>query len=330
MTDLDATSMVRAGVAAAERLRANIARVVIGKAHIVDLMLVAVLCEGHVLLEDMPGLGKTLLAKTFARSLGCSFRRIQFTPDLLPSDICGSRVFNQKEAEFEFQPGPIFAQVVLADEINRATPRTQSALLEAMEERQVTTDGVTAPLKRPFLVFATQNPLEIEGTFPLPEAQLDRFLMRLRLGYPTEQEEDAILLGAQRGDPVRNIHPVVDPGDIENMQSLTDAVRMSDDVRRYLLAVIRSTRTAPEIRLGGSPRASVALFRAAHALAWVRGRDYVRPDDVKELLPLVLGHRVVLSMDARLKVGDPELALKTIIERVPVPAEEEEDSVTRA
>lgn len=299
----------------------NVARVVVGKSNIVELMLVAVLCEGHVLLEDMPGMGKTLLAKTFARSLGCSFRRIQFTPDLLPSDICGSRVFNQQTADFAFRAGPIFAQVILADEINRATPRTQAALLEAMEERQVTTDGVTAALDRPFLVLATQNPVEIEGTFPLPEAQLDRFLLRLRLGYPTEAEEDAIVLRASRTDPVAAIAPVIRPSEVTGMQSQMDAVRMSDDVRRYGLAVIRATRQSPDLRLGGSPRASVALYRAAHALAWVRGRDYVRPDDVKELFPLVLAHRVVLSADAHLKIGDPEIVLRRILERVPVPAE---------
>jgi MoxR-like ATPase len=198
MNDLAAPVKPAADIGKVQQLLANVARVVVGKSNIVELMLVAVLCEGHVLLEDMPGMGKTLLAKTFARSLGCSFRRIQFTPDLLPSDICGSRIFNQQNAEFEFRPGPVFAQVILADEINRATPRTQSALLEAMEERQVTTDGITAPLERPFIVVATQNPVEIEGTFPLPEAQLDRFLMRLRLGYPTADEEDAIILRAAR------------------------------------------------------------------------------------------------------------------------------------
>ncbi len=303
------------------QLRANVGRVMVGKSGIVELMLVAVLCEGHVLLEDMPGMGKTLLAKAFARSLGCSFRRIQFTPDLLPSDICGSRVFNQQTAQFEFRPGPIFAQVILADEINRATPRTQAALLEAMEERQVTTDGVTAALERPFLVVATQNPVEIEGTFPLPEAQLDRFLMRLRLGYPTAEDEDVIVRRAGRADPVDAIAPVIRPADVANMQSQMDATHMSDDVRRYLLALIRATRQSADIRLGGSPRASVALYRAAHALAWVRERDYVRPDDIKELFPLVLAHRVVLSADANLRIGDPEIVLRQILQQVPVPAE---------
>jgi MoxR-like ATPase len=330
MSDRETPTPAALDGSTADRLRANIARVVVGKSDVVDLLLVALLCEGHVLLEDMPGLGKTLLAKMFARSLGCSFRRIQFTPDLLPSDITGSRVFNQKQAEFEFRPGPIFAQVILADEINRATPRTQSALLEAMEERQVTTDGITAPLERPFLVLATQNPLEIEGTFPLPEAQLDRFLMRLRLGYPTEDEEDRIIVQAGRDDPVAHIEPVVDAGDVAGMQAEMDEVRVSDDIRRYLVAVIRATRAAPEIRLGGSPRASVALYRAARALAWVRRRDYVRPDDIKELVPLILGHRIVLSTDARLKIGDPELVLKSVLGRVSVPTEDEEVSLTRA
>ena len=321
MNDLAASIPPDAATGKLASLRDNVARAVVGKSAIVELMMVAVLCEGHVLLEDMPGMGKTLLAKTFARSLDCSFRRIQFTPDLLPSDICGSRVFNQQTAQFEFRPGPVFAQVILADEINRATPRTQSALLEAMEERQVTTDGITAPLDRPFLVVATQNPVEIEGTFPLPEAQLDRFLMRLRLGYPTAADEDTIVRRAGRADPVAAIAPVIHPPEIAAMQARMDAVRISDDVRRYLLALIRATRQSADIRLGGSPRASIALYRAAHALAWVRGRDYVRPDDIKELFPLVLAHRVVLSADANLKIGDPELVLRQILQQVPVPAE---------
>jgi MoxR-like ATPase len=305
----------------AARLLANVARVVVGKTAVVEFMLVALLCEGHVLLEDMPGLGKTLLAKTFARSLGCSFGRIQFTPDLLPSDILGSRVFNQRDAEFEFRPGPIFAQVVLADEINRATPRTQSGLLEAMEERQVTTDGVTAPLERPFFVVATQNPLEIEGTFALPEAQLDRFLMRLRMGYPTETEEAQILQRSGRVDPLAGVEPVLNAEDLSRMQTEVDAVRMSEDVRRYLLSAVRASRETPTIRLGGSPRASVALFKAAHALAWVRGRPYVRPDDIKELLPLILGHRIMLTADAHLKIGDPAIALRDLVDNLPVPVE---------
>jgi len=321
MNDIAASAAPAIETDKVAQLRDNVGRAVVGKSNVVELMLVAVLCEGHVLLEDMPGMGKTLLAKTFARSLGCSFRRIQFTPDLLPSDICGSRVFNQQTAQFEFRPGPIFAQVILADEINRATPRTQSALLEAMEERQVTTDGITAPLERPFLVVATQNPVEIEGTFPLPEAQLDRFLMRVRLGYPSAAEEDEIVRRAGRADPVAGIGPVIQPAEVAGMQSRMDAVRMSEDVRRYLLAIIRASRQSADIRLGGSPRASVALYRAAHALAWVRGRDYVRPDDVKELYPLVLAHRVVLSADASLKVGDPEIVLGQILQQVPVPAE---------
>lgn len=321
--DSIATEMQASHAPEAARLLENVARVVVGKTSVVEFMLVALLCDGHVLLEDMPGLGKTLLAKTFARSLGCSFRRIQFTPDLLPSDILGSRVFNQREAEFEFRPGPIFAQVILADEINRATPRTQSGLLEAMEERQVTTDGVTAQLERPFLVVATQNPLEIEGTFALPEAQLDRFLMRLRMGYPTEAEESEILARAGREDPVAAVRPVLQPDDLTDMQAQVDAVRISEDVRHYLLHAVRMSRQTAGIRLGGSPRASVALFKAARALAWVRGRPYVRPDDVKELLPLILSHRIVLSTDARLKVGDPEVVLRQMLDKLPVPVEDE-------
>ena len=306
----------------ATRFSANVAHAVIGKESTVELMLVALICEGHVLLEDVPGVGKTLLAKAVARSLGACFRRIQFTPDLLPSDITGSRIFDQRTSEFEFRAGPLFSNVILADEINRATPRTQSALLEAMEERQVTADGATMPLPRPFLVLATQNPIELEGTFPLPEAQLDRFLMRLKLGYPSAAEEDAILLHVADADPIPKLNPVLSDGDLRYLQAITAQIILTDDVRHYLVALVRATRGGSSFLLGASPRASVALFRAARALACVRGRNFVRPDDIKELAPAVLGHRVILSTEARLKARDPGALLDEAVASVPVPVED--------
>jgi MoxR-like ATPase len=262
------------------------------------------------------------LAKAVARSLGLGFRRIQFTPDLLPSDITGSRVFNQRSGEFEFRPGPLFANVILADEINRATPRTQSALLEAMEERQVTADGVTMNLPRPFLVLATQNPIELEGTFPLPEAQLDRFLLRLALGYPSAAEEEAILLRVGDADPLATLEPVLDAEDLARLQERAQ-VHMADAVRSYLVAVVRATRERPGLVLGASPRASLALYRATRALAGIRGRGFVRPDEVKELAPAVLGHRVILGAEARLRAQDPAALVREIVETVPVPVEDE-------
>jgi MoxR-like ATPase len=311
-----------AGAALASRLSANVAGAVIGKNAVVELMLVALICEGHILLEDVPGVGKTLLAKTIARSLGCSFRRIQFTPDLLPSDITGSRIFDQRRGEFEFRPGPIFANVILADEVNRATPRTQSALLEAMEERQVTADGVTLPLPRPFLVLATQNPLELEGTFPLPEAQLDRFLMRLALGYPDAAEEERILLEVSDRDPLDAVEAVLSAEDLSVLQRIAAEVRVADDIRAYLVAVVRATRMRADFSLGASPRASLALYRAARALAAVRGRSFVRPDDIKELAPSILGHRLILSAEARLKSADLGELLRELLEAAPVPVED--------
>jgi MoxR-like ATPase len=304
------------------RLLENVHRVVVGKDAPLELMLVALLCEGHVLLEDVPGVGKTLLAKTLARSLGCSFRRIQFTPDLLPSDVTGSRIFNQRTAEFEFRPGPIFAQIILADEINRATPRTQAALLEGMEERQVTADGVTMPLPRPFLVLATQNPVELEGTFPLPEAQLDRFLLRASLGYPALEEEEQILLRFADGTGPAEIAPVLSAEDLARLRDLAAGIHVSDDVRRYIVTLVRATREWAGVLLGGSPRASLALYRGARALACVRGRAYVLPDDVKVLAPAVLGHRIMLTAQARAKGQDPLSLVAEILQKTPVPVEE--------
>ena len=306
----------------AERLSANVAKAVIGKATAVQLMLIALICEGHVLLEDVPGVGKTLLAKSVARSLGIGFRRIQFTPDLLPSDITGSRIFDQRTSEFEFRPGPLFSNVILADEINRATPRTQSALLEAMEERQVTADGETLSLPRPFLVMATQNPIELEGTFTLPEAQLDRFLLKLKLGYPSATEEEEILLHLADADPIAQLNSVLSEADLYNLRILSSKIIVAEDVRRYLVALVRATRERSTFVLGASPRASLALFRAARVLACLRGRSFVRPDDIKELAPAVLGHRVILSTEARLKAADPGLLLDELILSVPVPVED--------
>ena len=306
----------------ARRIIDNVEQVIVGKANVVELLLVALLSEGHVLIEDVPGIGKTTLAKALARSLGCTFKRIQFTPDLLPSDITGIQWFNQKTQAFEFRPGPILAQIVLADEINRATPRTQSALLEAMQERQITVDGETIPLPQPFMVLATQNPIELEGTFPLPEAQVDRFLMRVALGYPTEDEEHDILLRFEREDPLDALTPVVEAEEVLEMQAAVRRVHVAEAVRSYIVSVARATRDDPAVELGASPRATLALYRTAQALAAIRGRDYVIPDDVKYLAPYVLTHRLILSTQTRLRGRSAEEIVRDIVERVPVPVEE--------
>jgi MoxR-like ATPase len=305
----------------ADLIVANVEKVIVGKREVIELALVAILCEGHLLIEDVPGIGKTTLAKCLARSMGCTFRRIQFTPDLLPSDVTGISFFNQKEQTFEFRPGPVFAQVLLADEINRATPRTQSALLEAMQERQVTVDGETMALARPFLVLATQNPIELEGTFPLPEAQVDRFLLRLKLGYPTADEEDAILLRFESGDPLADLQPVVSADALTEMQRQVRAVHVNESVRRYILQICRATREHPAIELGASPRASLGLYHASQALAALRGRDYVLPDDAKHLAPYVLTHRLMTSPQARLRGRSKEQIVEEIVATVPVPVE---------
>jgi MoxR-like ATPase len=303
------------------RLRENIQKVIVGKDQVIDLTLVAVLCEGHVLLEDVPGIGKTTLARALSASLGCDFRRIQFTPDLLPSDVTGLNWFNQKVQEFEYRPGPVMSQVVLADEINRATPRTQSALLEAMQERQVTVDGVTRPLPRPFLVMATQNPVELEGTFPLPEAQIDRFLLRVAIGYPDEDEENAILERFRLADPLPDLEAVSSPQEIIELQDLRRQVRVEDSLRDYVVQVARATRQHQEIDLGASPRATLALYQSAQAWAGIRGRDYVLPDDVKRLAPHVLTHRMMISPQAQLRGRRPEELVASIVDTVPVPVE---------
>jgi MoxR-like ATPase len=305
----------------AHRLRENIQKVIVGKDQVIDLTLVAVLCEGHLLLEDVPGIGKTTLARALATSLGCSFRRIQFTPDLLPSDVTGLNWFNQKEQVFEFRQGPVISQLVLADEINRATPRTQSALLEAMQERQVTIDGVTHALPRPFLVMATQNPVELEGTFPLPEAQIDRFLLRVVIGYPTEIEESAILERYRAEDPMLELGPVTEPDEIISLQKERKQVRVEASVRDYVVAVARATRSHPEIDLGASPRASLALYWASQAWAAIQGRDFVLPDDIKFMAPHVLTHRLMISPQAQLRGRQPEELVADIVEAVPVPVE---------
>ncbi len=305
----------------AARLRENIQKVIVGKADIIDLALIAILCEGHLLLEDVPGTGKTTLAKTIAASLGCTFRRVQFTPDLLPSDLTGIYYFNQKAQEFEFRPGPLMAQILLADEINRATPRTQSALLEAMQERQVTVDIATHVLPRPFLVMATQNPIELEGTFPLPEAQLDRFLMKVALGYPDEASENEMLLRFERSDPLDTLESVAEPRDILSMQEATRTVRVENSVRQYIVNICRATREHGDIMLGASPRATMALYRTCQARAAIDGRDFVIPDDVKAMAPPVLTHRLVVNPQTRLRGRIPEDVVREIVDTVPVPIE---------
>ena len=320
MMDVATGGMDVAEVAA--RVRENIQKVIVGKTEVINLTLVAVLCEGHILFEDVPGIGKTTLAKALARSLGCSFRRIQFTPDLLPSDVTGISYFNQKTQEFEFRPGPIMAQVVLADEINRATPRTQSALLEAMQERQVTVDLDTWPLPRPFIVLATQNPIELEGTFPLPEAQIDRFLMRLAIGYPSVEEEDAMLLRFERSDPLETLQPVTHAEQILALQRQVRTVRVEASVRRYIVSIARATRGYAGITLGVSPRGTLALYHTAQAWAALHGREFVIPDDVKFLAPYVLTHRVLIDPQARLRGRQPHELMADIVETVPVPVEQ--------
>jgi MoxR-like ATPase len=306
----------------AQAVQSNVGQVIIGKAATAELLLAALLVEGHILLEDVPGIGKTTLAKALARSLDCSFARIQFTPDLLPGDVTGINYFNQKRQEFEFRPGPVFSQLLLADEINRATPRTQSALLEAMQEHQATVDGQTYATPRPFLVLATQNPIELEGTFPLPEAQLDRFLMQVGLGYPSETDEDQILLRYQHDDPLVELKPVATTAQVLEMQQRVREIHVNPDVRHYVVQLTRSTRAHPAVDLGVSPRGTLALFKASQALAALRGRDYVIPSDVQFLCPPVLTHRIHISPQVRLRGRTPAQVIAEIVASVPVPVVE--------
>jgi MoxR-like ATPase len=297
----------------------QVERVIVGKSKAVQLCLVALLCGGHVLLEDVPGVGKTMLVRSIAKSLGCSFKRIQFTPDLLPSDVTGVSIYNQKTTEFEFRPGPIMANVVLADEINRTSPKTQSALLEAMEEGSITVDGVTYKLPSPYLVMATQNPIEYEGTFPLPEAQLDRFLLKLNLGYPKQQDEIDMLVRQQLQHPIDTLEQVTDLATLQKMQQQVREVYVEQSIREYIVKIATETRNHQAVYLGASPRGSLALFRAAQALAYILGRDYVVPDDVKELVPVTLAHRIILKSEARLGGQTVEQILKDILKAIPVP-----------
>ncbi len=304
------------------RLRENIQKVIVGKDEPILLTLVAMLCEGHVLIEDVPGIGKTTLARALASSLGLSYRRIQFTPDLLPSDVTGLSWFNQKKQEFEFRPGPIMSQVVLADEINRATPRTQSALLEAMQERQVTVDGVTRPQPRPFLVLATQNPIELEGTFPLPEAQIDRFIVCVEIGYPSEEDENNILERFRSDDPLEEVEAVTTPEEVQELLEQRKDIRVEESIRNYIVKVARATREHAEIELGASPRATLALYQTSQAWAAIQGRDYVLPDDVKFMAPHVLTHRLMISPQAQLRGRRPDEMVADIVDSVPVPVED--------
>ncbi|WP_379154153.1 AAA family ATPase [Paenibacillus sp. sgz5001063] len=313
--------MLQEANALIQAIRVNLAKVIVGKDEGVDLLLTALLANGHVLLEDVPGTGKTLLAKTLARSLDCSFKRIQFTPDLLPSDLSGINYYNQKTGEFQFRPGPVFASILLADEINRATPRTQSSLLECMEERQITIDGLTHELEAPFLVIATQNPVDSQGTFPLPEAQLDRFLMRVTTGYPTYEEGVHILQRFRGNNPLQDTVAVATGRDIQELQRLAADVTVSDDLLGYMISIIEATRKAPAVRLGASPRASFALLRAAQGYALLRERDYVLPDDIKAVAIPVLAHRLLMQRGPGSREGQAAELVQQVLREVEVPAE---------
>jgi MoxR-like ATPase len=321
MTISEESNQIRQVQAASRLIRQNIGRVIVGKEEVVDLLMVALLCEGHVLFEDVPGIGKTMLAKSLARSLGCSFQRIQFTPDLLPSDITGITFYNQKTGEFEFRPGPLLAQVVLADEINRATPRAQSALLEAMEERQISIERETIVLPRPFVVIATQNPIELEGTFPLPEAQLDRFLMRLRLDYPSQSEERLILQRFKEEQPLQELKPVLEAEQLQRLQKIIRKVRVEPGVEIYVVELVRATRNHSGIELGVSPRGTLALYRASQAYAAIQGRNYVIPDDVKRMARPVLSHRMIATNQSRLHGRVMEQIVDDVLHTVAVPVE---------
>ncbi len=321
MTDESASAPLDKVREVAEAIRANVERVIIGKPEAIDLLLVALLSDGHVLIEDVPGMGKTMLAKSLARSLGATFQRVQGTPDLLPTDIIGVSYFDQRRNDFVFRHGPLFAQILLVDEVNRTTPRTQSALLEAMAERQVTVERETMLLPRPFLVLATQNPVELEGTFPLPEAQLDRFLLRIQIGYPSEDEEQAILHRFKLDEPLESLQPVVAAEEIIALQRAVRSVQWQPEVERYLLAIVRATRTHAAVQLGVSPRGALALYRACEAFAAIQGRDYVLPDDVKRLAPSVLAHRLLTTTRTRMRGQRNLEIIAEILDAAPVPVE---------
>ncbi len=305
----------------ASKITGNMEKVVVGKKGVIRLLTVAALCEGHVLIEDVPGVAKTMLVNSLAITLGCKFTRIQCTPDLLPTDVTGVTIFNQQSSEFEFHPGPIFSQLILVDEINRATPRTQSALLEAMAEKQVTVDGVTRPMSSPFMVVATQNPIEHEGTFPLPEAQLDRFIMKITVGYPTFEQEKVILEKQRETHPIHSLEKVSSADELLKMQALIKKVQLHDSVRDYILKIVDATRRHPDLALGASPRGSLNLYRASQALAALDGRDYVIPDDVKLLAPAVLSHRLIVMPEARLKRRTPRNLIEEILAKTPAPVD---------
>jgi MoxR-like ATPase len=303
----------------AKKVIANVEKVIVGKRPQLILAVVSWLCEGHLLLEDVPGVAKTMLARALARSVGCSFKRVQCTPDLLPTDVTGASIFNPKTVEFEFRPGPIFAQIVLADEINRATPRTQAALLEAMAEARVTVDGITHELAPPFLVIATQNPVDHEGTFPLPEAQLDRFLMRFALGYPTMEEELKMLEMIRQSHPLNDLQPVITGEELRACQQAVREIHVDEKVRQYLMQLVHATRAADELGLGASPRASIALFRTGQAMAAIRGRSFVQPDDIKRVAAAVLTHRLILKPESRLRQVTAEHIVERLLSEIPVP-----------
>ena len=303
----------------ANKIAENIKKVIIGKNRAIELAVVALVCQGHILIEDVPGVGKTMLARSLAKSTGCSYSRIQFTPDLLPSDITGVSIYNQKEGDFEFKSGPVISQLVLADEINRATPKTQSALLESMDERQVTVEGVTHVLPRPFMVMATQNPIEYEGTFPLPEAQLDRFFLKISLGYPSLTEEESILSSQENTHPIELLEAVVSSDEIVKIQDAVKTIYVDELVRSYIVSIVHATRDNDDIALGSSPRGSLAMARGIQALALMRGRDYVLPDDVKELAVPMLAHRIIVSSGARMQGITSEEIVARILDTVPVP-----------
>ena len=301
------------------KLLVNLEKVIIGKRHVIETIVVGLLCQGHVLIEDVPGVGKTVLARSLAKSLGCSFNRLQFTPDMLPSDVTGVSIFDQSKRLFEFRPGPVFAQIVLVDEINRATPKTQAALLESMEEKQVTVDGITHPLPNPFMVLATQNPIEYEGTFPLPEAQLDRFLLRVRLGYPNQTDEIEILDRQQLQHPIESLEAVIAVDELQEVMKEIKKIYVSKPVKRYLVDLVNRTRQSADVYLGASPRGSLALFRTGQAVAAMAGRDFVLPDDIKSLAVPVLAHRVIVGPAARLRELSAEKIVEEILENLPVP-----------